>query len=49
MPKVKLTKTLIDSLEYSDKSVFYQDTQVNGLAVRVNAARDRLLAKYGRR
>lgn len=36
MPKVKLTKTLIDSLEYSDKSVFYQDTQVNGLAVRIN-------------
>lgn len=36
MPKVKLSKTLIDSLEYSDKSVFYQDNQINGLAVRVN-------------
>lgn len=36
MAKIKFTKRFIDSLEYSDKTVIYQDEVVNGFAVRTN-------------
>lgn len=36
MAKIKFTKKFIDSLDYSDKSVIYQDEVVNGFAVRTN-------------
>ncbi|MGP4905187.1 tyrosine-type recombinase/integrase [Psychrobacter faecalis] len=36
MAKIKFTKKFIDSLEYSDKTVIYQDEVVNGFAVRTN-------------
>lgn len=36
MAKNKFTKRFIDALEYSDKSIIYQDELINGFAVRTN-------------